>query len=62
MNIGNKVNTKAANSIITISNTVFFHVYHKLKYHKLNKKSYASSRKIIVHPVRNLTSNDYEYR
>ena len=57
MNIGNKVNTKAANSIITISNTVFFHVYHKL-----NKKSYASSRKIIGRPVRNLTSNDYEYR
>ena len=57
MNIGNKVNTKAANGIITISNTVFFHVYHKL-----NKKSYASSRKIIVRPVRNLTSNDYEYR
>ena len=57
MKIGDKVNTKAANSIITISNTVFFHVYHKL-----NKKSYASSRKIIVRPVRNLTSNDYEYR
>ena len=57
MKIGDKVNTKAANSIITISNTVFFHVYDKL-----NRKSYASSRKIIVRPVRNLTSNDYEYR
>ena len=57
INLENKINTKATNSIITIRNTVFFHVYHKL-----NKKSYASSRKIIVRPVRNLTSNDYEYR
>lgn len=55
MKIGDKVNTKA--SIVTISNTVFFHVYHKL-----NSKSYSSSRRIIVHPIRNLTSNDYEYR
>ena len=57
MNIGDKVNTIAANAIIAISNTVFFDVYHKL-----NKKSYYSSRKIIVRPVRNLTSNNYEYR
>lgn len=57
MNIGDKVNTIAANGIIAISNTVFFDVYHKL-----NKKSYYSSRKIIVRPVRNLTSNNYEYR
>ena len=57
MNIGKNVNTIAVNSIIIISNTVFFHVYHKL-----NKKSYALSRAIIFHPLRNLTSNDYEYR
>lgn len=57
MKIGKNVNIKAANDIIAISNTIFFHVYHKL-----NRKSYASSRKIIVHPVRNLTTNDYEYR
>lgn len=57
MKIGKNVNTIAVNSIITISNTVFFHVYHKL-----NSKSYTSSRAIIVRPVRNLTSNDYEYR
>ena len=57
MKIGKTVNIKAANDIITINNTIFFNVYHKL-----NRKSYASSRKIIVHPVRNLTSNDYEYR
>ena len=57
MNIGKNVNTIAVNSIIIISNTVFFDVYDKL-----NRKSYASSRKIIVRPVRNLTSNDYEYR
>ena len=57
MKIGKTVNTIAANNIIAISNTIFFHVYDNL-----NRKSYASSRKIIVHPVRNLTSNDYEYR
>ena len=51
------VTWSASSNIITISNTVFFHVYDKL-----NRKSYASSRKIIVRPVRNLTSNDYEYR
>lgn len=57
MKIGKNVNTKAANNIIAISNAIFFHVYDNL-----NRKSYTSSRKIIVHPVRNLTSNNYEYR